>query len=100
LRLPDGTQIQELASGFEVVPYLAGGGVALEIAQQRETPDRVPGPYKGNAWPRRSTPASASGSRSGVPPLPLTAMTAPSVRQAAGARASRAACGSRWRRST
>ena len=29
---------RDLASGFEVVPRLAGGGVALEIAQQRETP--------------------------------------------------------------
>jgi O-acetyl-ADP-ribose deacetylase (regulator of RNase III) len=29
---------RDLASGFEVVPRLAGGGVALEIVQQRETP--------------------------------------------------------------
>jgi hypothetical protein len=47
LRLPDGTQIQELASGFEVVPYLTGGGVALEIAQQRETPGPNPGTVQG-----------------------------------------------------
>jgi len=47
LRLPDGTQIQALASGFEVVPYLSGGGVALEIAQQRETPGPHPGTVQG-----------------------------------------------------
>ena len=34
---------RDLASGFEVVPRLAGGGVALEIAQQRETPGSRPG---------------------------------------------------------
>jgi hypothetical protein len=47
LRLPDGTQVQELTSGFEVVPRLAGGGVALEIAQQRETPGSRPGSVYG-----------------------------------------------------
>jgi hypothetical protein len=36
LRLPDGTVIQELASGFEVLPRLSGGLVHLDIAQQRE----------------------------------------------------------------
>jgi len=56
LRLPDGTQIQELASGFEVVPYLAGGGVALEIAQQRETPGPRPGAVQGQ---RLATTVSA-----------------------------------------
>ena len=47
LRLPDGTEIQELATGFEVVPRLAGGGVALEIAQQRESPGHRPGSIEG-----------------------------------------------------
>ena len=47
LRLPDGTEVQELTSGFEVVPRLAGGGVALEIAQQRETPGSRPGSVQG-----------------------------------------------------
>lgn len=47
LRLPDGTEIQELATGFEVVPRLAGGGVALEIAQQRESPGQRPGVIEG-----------------------------------------------------
>ena len=37
LRLPDGTVVQELASGFEVVPRLSGDQVHLDIAQQRET---------------------------------------------------------------
>jgi hypothetical protein len=36
-----------LASGFEVVPRLAGGGVSLEIAQQRETPGSRPGSVQG-----------------------------------------------------
>jgi hypothetical protein len=35
LRMPDGSVVQELVSGFEVVPHLAGSGVSLEIAQQR-----------------------------------------------------------------
>ena len=38
---------RDLASGFEVVPRLAGGGVALEIAQQRETPGSRPGSVQG-----------------------------------------------------
>ena len=37
LRLPDDDR-RSSTSGFEVVPRLAGGGVALEIVQQRETP--------------------------------------------------------------
>ena len=37
LRLPDGTVIQELASGFDVVARLSGDVVHLDIAQQRET---------------------------------------------------------------
>src|SRR6185503_14511505 len=47
LRRPDGTEIQELATGFEVVPRLAGRGVALEIAQQRESPGQRPGSVEG-----------------------------------------------------
>jgi type II secretory pathway component GspD/PulD (secretin) len=35
--------IQELATGFEVVPRLAGDSVFLDIAPQRETPGAVPG---------------------------------------------------------
>jgi hypothetical protein len=38
---------RDLASGFEVVPRLAGGGVALEIVQQRETPGSRPGSVQG-----------------------------------------------------
>jgi hypothetical protein len=38
---------RDLASGFEVVPRLAGGGVSLEIAQQRETPGSRPGSIQG-----------------------------------------------------
>jgi type II secretory pathway component GspD/PulD (secretin) len=38
---------RDLATGFEVVPRLAGGGVALEIAQQRETPGLRPGSVQG-----------------------------------------------------
>jgi len=38
---------RDLASGFEVVPRLAGGGVSLEIAQQRETPGSRPGSVQG-----------------------------------------------------
>jgi type II secretory pathway component GspD/PulD (secretin) len=38
---------RHLASGFEVVPRLAGGGVALEIAQQRETPAASAGTIQG-----------------------------------------------------
>jgi type II secretory pathway component GspD/PulD (secretin) len=42
-----GTVIQDLASGFEVVPRLAGGGVILEILQQREVPGARPGSVQG-----------------------------------------------------
>ena len=38
---------QDLASGFEVVPRLAGGSVVLEIFQQRETPGARPGSVQG-----------------------------------------------------
>lgn len=37
VRMKGGTYIQETASGFEVVPRLAGGNVTLEIYQQRES---------------------------------------------------------------
>jgi hypothetical protein len=39
--------IQDIASGFEVVPRLAGGGVSLDILQQRETPGARPGSVQG-----------------------------------------------------
>jgi hypothetical protein len=38
---------QDLATGFEVVPRLAGGAVILEILQQRETPGARPGSVQG-----------------------------------------------------
>jgi len=38
---------RDLASGFEVVPRLAGSAVSLEIAQQRETPGSRPGSVQG-----------------------------------------------------
>jgi hypothetical protein len=39
--------IQDMASGFEVVPRLAGGQVVLEILQQREAPGSRPGSVEG-----------------------------------------------------
>ena len=42
-----GTVIQDLGTGFEVVPRLAGGGVILEILQQREVPGARPGSVQG-----------------------------------------------------
>lgn len=39
--------IQDLATGFEVMPRLAGGEVFLEILQQRETPAAQPGSVHG-----------------------------------------------------
>lgn len=39
---------QDLASGFEVVPRLAGDNVVLEIFQQRETPGAYPGSVQGH----------------------------------------------------
>lgn len=41
LELRDGTVIQDLATGFDVIPRLAGGGVLLEIAPQREVAGTV-----------------------------------------------------------
>jgi type II secretory pathway component GspD/PulD (secretin) len=37
LQLRDGALIQDIATGFEVIPRLAGDSVLLEIAPQRET---------------------------------------------------------------
>jgi type II secretory pathway component GspD/PulD (secretin) len=39
--------IQETATGFEVIPRLAGNQVFLEIAPQRETPGALPGSVQG-----------------------------------------------------
>lgn len=47
VRMQDGTSIQEAATGFEVVPRLAGGNVILEILQQRETQGARPGSVQG-----------------------------------------------------
>jgi type II/III secretion system protein len=47
IRMQDGTVIQEAATGFEVVPRLAGGNVILEILQQRETQGARPGSVQG-----------------------------------------------------
>jgi hypothetical protein len=41
--------IQEIASGFEVVPRLSGSTVFLEIAQQREQPGAMPGSMRGQS---------------------------------------------------
>jgi len=43
----DSTAIQDIATGFEVVPRIAGRNVQLEIAPQRETPGRLPGSVQG-----------------------------------------------------
>ena len=47
LRMQDGTFIQDAATGFEVVPRLAGGNVILDILQQRETQGARPGSVQG-----------------------------------------------------
>ena len=39
----DGTVMRETATGFEAIPRLAGGGVLVEIAQRRDTPERQQG---------------------------------------------------------
>ena len=41
LELRDGTLIQDVATGFDVIPRLAGDTVLLEIAPQREVAGRV-----------------------------------------------------------
>jgi type II secretory pathway component GspD/PulD (secretin) len=49
LRVPGGTEIQDLSSGFEVVPRLAGGQVMLDIYQQQQ----APGPQRGSVQGQR-----------------------------------------------
>lgn len=46
-RVPGGTEIQDLATGFEVVPRLSGNQVLLEVAAQKETPGAHPGTAHG-----------------------------------------------------
>jgi hypothetical protein len=46
-RVPGGTEIRDLATGFEVVPRLSGDRVLLEVAAQKETPGDRPGVYHG-----------------------------------------------------
>lgn len=46
-RVPGGTEIQDLATGFEVVPRLSGDRVLLEVAAQKETPGARPGSAQG-----------------------------------------------------
>lgn len=43
LRVPGGTEIQHLESGFEVTPRLSGDRLMLEVAPQKETPGVRPG---------------------------------------------------------
>ncbi len=43
----DGADIQDIATGFEVVPRIAGSTVFLDIAPQRETPGARPGTVQG-----------------------------------------------------
>jgi len=43
VQLRDGVVVREAATGFEVVPRLAGGMVILEIAPQRQSPGTHPG---------------------------------------------------------
>jgi len=45
--VPGGTEIQDLATGFEVVPRLSGDRVLLEVAAQKETPGARPGTAHG-----------------------------------------------------
>jgi hypothetical protein len=40
--------IQEMATGFEVVPRLSGSTVYLQIAPQRESPGALPGSVQGH----------------------------------------------------
>lgn len=42
------TVIQDLATGFEVVPHVSDGNVILDIAPQRETPGALPGSVRGS----------------------------------------------------
>lgn len=43
----DGVQIQDITTGFEVVPRVAGNTVFLDIAPQRESPGAKPGTVQG-----------------------------------------------------
>lgn len=43
----DGVEIQDIATGFEVVPRVAANTVFLDIAPQRETPGARPGTVEG-----------------------------------------------------
>jgi len=43
IRHADGVQIRDAASGFEVIPRLAGGTVILQIAPQRQSTGALPG---------------------------------------------------------
>jgi type II secretory pathway component GspD/PulD (secretin) len=48
LRVPGSTEIQDVESGFEVTPRVAGDRVVLEVAAQRETPGARPGQVQGS----------------------------------------------------
>ena len=52
----DGVLIQDIATGFEVVPRVAGNTVFLDIAPQREAPGATPGSVQGQ---RSSSTVSA-----------------------------------------
>jgi hypothetical protein len=47
LRVPGSTEIQDIESGFEVIPRLTGDRVVLEVAAQREMPGARPGQVQG-----------------------------------------------------
>lgn len=47
LRLRDGVVLQEVATGFEVVPRLTGDTVLLEVSPRRESPGAMPGSVQG-----------------------------------------------------
>ena len=47
LRVPGGTEIQDISTGIEVTPRMSGGQVLLEVAPQRETPGAYPGSVQG-----------------------------------------------------
>jgi opacity protein-like surface antigen len=47
LRIPGGTEVQQMESGFEVTPRLSGDRLMLEVATQKETPGVRPGSVQG-----------------------------------------------------
>lgn len=47
LRVPGGTEVQQMESGFEVTPRLSGDRLMLEVAAQKETPGVRPGSVQG-----------------------------------------------------